>query len=55
MRKAVRSIASIFLVLLLVAGASADVIRPKVLVFAMFEVGANTGDFAGEFQHWFDR
>ena len=55
MRKAVRSIASIFLVLLLVTGASADVIRPKVLVFAMFEVGANTGDFAGEFQHWFDR
>ena len=55
MRKAVRLFASLILVLLLAAVASAGVIRPKVLVFAMFEVGANTGDFAGEFQHWFDR
>lgn len=26
----------------------------KVLVLSMFEVGENTGDFAGEFQHWYE-
>lgn len=27
----------------------------KVLVIAMFEVGENAGDFAGEFQHWYEK
>ena len=27
----------------------------KVLVLSMFEVGKNTGDFAGEFQHWYEK
>jgi purine nucleoside permease len=30
-------------------------IRVKVFVAAMFEIGANTGDRAGEFQHWYER
>ena len=28
-------------------------IRVKVFVAAMFEIGQNTGDRAGEFQHWY--
>src|ERR1700727_2398246 len=27
----------------------------KVFVGAMFEIGKNTGDRAGEFQHWYER
>lgn len=27
----------------------------KVFIAAMFEIGQNTGDRAGEFQHWFER
>jgi purine nucleoside permease len=30
-------------------------IRVKVFVAAMFEIGQNTGDRAGEFQHWYER
>ncbi|SEL53179.1 Purine nucleoside permease [Pseudoxanthomonas sp. GM95] len=30
-------------------------IQVKVFVAAMFEIGANTGDRAGEFQHWYER
>ncbi len=30
-------------------------IRVKVFVAAMFEIGKNTGDRAGEFQHWYER
>ncbi len=29
-------------------------VKVKVLVMAMFEIGENTGDFAGEFQHWYE-
>ena len=29
--------------------------KVKVFVAAMFEIGANTGDRAGEFQHWYER
>lgn len=32
-----------------------EVIRPKVVVVAMFEPGADTGDFPGEFQFWVER
>jgi purine nucleoside permease len=31
------------------------VARVKVFVGTMFEIGANTGDRAGEFQHWYER
>ncbi len=55
MKKTARMFALLLLVLLIATGASADVIRPKIFVFTMFEVGANTGDFAGEFQHWYER
>lgn len=30
-------------------------IKVKVFVGAMFEIGKNTGDKAGEFQHWYER
>ncbi len=35
--------------------AAADVLRPKVVVVAMFEPGADTGDQPGEFQLWVER
>ena len=34
---------------------AADLIRPKVIVVATFEVGADTGDKPGEFQFWAER
>src|SRR6185295_4853442 len=34
---------------------AADLIRPKVVVVTMFEVGADTGDQPGEFQFWVER
>jgi len=34
---------------------AADPIRPKVIVVATFEVGADTGDQPGEFQYWVER
>ena len=33
----------------------ADPIKVKVVVVAMFEVGADTGDTPGEFQFWVER
>lgn len=37
------------------AWCAADLIRPKVIVVATFEVGADTGDKPGEFQFWAER
>jgi purine nucleoside permease len=34
---------------------AAELIRPKVIVVATFEVGADTGDTPGEFQFWAER
>jgi len=34
---------------------AADLIRPKVVVVATFEIGADTGDKPGEFQFWVER
>lgn len=34
---------------------SAEIIRPKVVVVAMFEQGADTGDRPGELQYWVER
>jgi purine nucleoside permease len=34
---------------------SAEPIRPKVIVVATFEIGADTGDKPGEFQYWVER
>lgn len=46
-------LASFLLITSFVAAAQADERIPiKVLVFSMFEIGENRGDFAGEFQHW---
>lgn len=36
-------------------GALAEVVRPKVVVVAMFEPGEDTGDRPGEFQFWVER
>ena len=33
---------------------SAPPIKVKVFIAAMFEIGKNTGDRAGEFQHWYE-
>jgi purine nucleoside permease len=35
--------------------AAADLIRPKVIIVATFEIGADTGDKPGEFQYWVER
>ena len=35
--------------------AAAEIIRPKVVVIAMFEAGNDTGDQPGEFQFWVER
>ena len=35
--------------------AAAAPVKVKVFVAAMFEIGQNTGDRAGEFQHWYER
>lgn len=40
---------------LLAVLASAEVLRPKVVVVTMFEIGADTGDAPGEFQLWVER
>ena len=37
------------------ARAIATPVKVKVFVAAMFEIGQNTGDRAGEFQHWYER
>lgn len=35
--------------------AQENTIPVKVFIGAMFEIGANSGDKAGEFQHWYER
>jgi purine nucleoside permease len=45
----------LFLALFPVVLSAADLIRPKVIVVATFEVGADTGDKPGEFQYWVER
>ncbi len=40
---------------LLVCTVTAEVLRPKVVVVTMFEIGADTGDKPGEFQLWVER
>src|SRR4030081_632222 len=34
---------------------AAELIRPRVIIVAPFEVGADTGDAPGEFQYWVER
>ncbi len=45
----------VILVLLPLLSARSEVVRPKVVVVAMFEVGKDTGDAPGEFQFWVER
>lgn len=35
--------------------ASAELIQVKFFIGSMFEIGDNTGDRAGEYQHWYER
>ena len=35
--------------------AAAEPVRVKVFIGAMFEIGENSGDRAGEYQHWYER
>jgi len=51
---AARALAGLALLLSLSAQA-AEVIRPKVVVVTMFEIGADTGDRPGELQFWVER
>ena len=34
---------------------AAEVLRPKVVVVTMFEIGQDTGDAPGEYQYWVER
>ena len=43
------------LAVLIPLGATAEVIRPKVVVVTMFEMGRDTGDAPGEYQYWVER
>jgi purine nucleoside permease len=45
----------LFLSFLWMAPAIADAFRPKVIVVATFEIGADVGDKPGEFQFWAER
>ena len=37
------------------SAAAAEPVKVKVFIGSMFEIGQNTGDRAGEFQHWYER
>lgn len=48
-------VVAVFVAISAVSGAVAgEPLKIKVMVLSMFEVGENTGDFAGEFQHWYE-
>lgn len=42
-------------VLLPTLSSAAEVLRPRVVIVAMFEIGADQGDAPGEFQYWVER
>lgn len=48
-------VAAVLAFTLCLHSAAAEIIRPKVVVVAMFEQGADTGDKPGEFQFWVER
>lgn len=53
MRRLRNVLCAAFLLLVFVVPVFAEPVPVKVLVLSMFEVGENSGDFAGEFQHWY--
>jgi purine nucleoside permease len=56
MRICLRVFAAVVALLAMTAAARAvEPVKVKVFVGAMFEIGKNTGDRAGEFQHWYER
>ena len=52
---ACKSLLSVAALLALTGIAAAEPVKVKVFIGSMFEIGENTGDRAGEYQHWFDR
>lgn len=50
-----RTWSGVVLILLSALVARGEVVRPKVVVVAMFEIGKDTGDTPGEFQYWVER
>lgn len=50
-----RHVMAMFICCPLWANAQDKPIEVKVFIAAMFEIGANTGDKAGEFQYWYER
>ena len=58
MKRGVKALVLVFLVILSVATVSAQPVAEKkevkVLILNMFEVGENKGDYAGEFQHFYE-
>ena len=50
-----RRLALGFILLSPLLAAAAEIIRPKVVIVAMFEICADTGDKPGEFQFWVER
>ncbi|WP_247890904.1 purine-nucleoside phosphorylase [Azospirillum aestuarii] len=49
------ALSALFLLGLGTSAEAAEPVKVKVFVGAMFEIGKNTGDRAGEFQNWYER
>ncbi|NUB04701.1 purine nucleoside permease [Azospirillum sp. Vi22] len=49
------ALSTLFLLGLGTSAEAAEPVKVKVFVGAMFEIGKNTGDRAGEFQNWYER
>jgi purine nucleoside permease len=50
-----RNLSRFSLALALAAAAHAEILKPRVVIVAMFEVGADSGDTPGELQYWVER
>ena len=49
-----RAVCALLLAIFFAIPAFAEPIPVKALVLSIFELGENSGDFAGEFQHWYE-
>lgn len=49
------ALSALFVLGLGTSAEAAEPVKVKVFVGAMFEIGKNTGDRAGEFQNWYER
>ena len=55
MNRIASGLGAALLTLASLSAAQAAPTKVKVFIASMFEIGANTGDRAGEFQHWYER